>query len=226
MKRFEAEPGDLFACFGGDLVSRFISWQTASVIAPAGLRLGPSHVAIASPLEGAVFSGCLWVESTTLARRACVVRGERVNGCQVHRIADRVGDYLDGGGACDLYRLSPINALGKRAARELGRDLSWYVSQRVGYDAASAVFSGTRLIRAADGLLSFWRPNSQSVFCAQLIAAELQALGLANRENPQRFNPGRLLRTLVAQGVYYRVGALKGCRDASDFHLPGVVLAD
>jgi hypothetical protein len=208
MNPYLAEPGDLFACFGADNVSRFISWQTASPIAPAGLRFGPSHVAIASVLDD-VAESCVWVESTTLTHRPCLVRGERVSGCQVHRISDRLQDYWNSGGVVDLYRLTPINALSKRSVRELSKDLGWYVSRFFGYDTASALFSGTHLIRAADKVLSLWRPDPQAVFCSQLIAGELQSLGLMNRDNPQRFNPGRLLRQLVAQGVYYRVGSLK-----------------
>lgn len=205
MGSFTAEPGDVFACFGADSVSRLISWQTAVPWAPAGLRLGPSHVAIASELEATRGAGLVWIESTTLTSRSCLVRGQRVHGCQVHSIRDRISDYVDGGGCVDVYRLTPINRLPAADVRELAMDLEWYVRQAFGYDAASAVFSGTKIIRAVDKLFSFWTPAPHSVFCSQLLAAELQALGLMNRDNPQRFHPGRLVRQLVQQGVYSRV---------------------
>ena len=50
-------PGDLVACYGADGVSRFIRAATWSPLAPAGLRFGPSHVAIISDSD----RGRLWV---------------------------------------------------------------------------------------------------------------------------------------------------------------------
>jgi hypothetical protein len=213
MSEFDApQAGDIFACFGVDSISRVISWQTAVPWAPAGLRRGPSHVAIASQCVDLRDRGLVWIESTSLSRRPCLVRGERVMGCQVHTIEERVSDYVEAGGRVDLYRLTPINTLGADAVRELAQDLSWYVQQRYQYDTGSAIFSGTHLLRLADKAFSFWLPSPHSVFCSQLLAAQLQSLGLMNRDNPQRFNPGRLLRQLVAQGVYYRHSSLEGKR--------------
>jgi hypothetical protein len=210
MQKFHAEPGDIFACFGADSVSRLISWQTAIPWAPSALRFGPSHVAIASQLDAIRGAELVWIESTTLTRRRCLFRGESVHGCQVHQIADRVSDYVNAGGRVDVYRLTPINRLTAGNVRELAQDLEWYVREAYGYDAASALFSGTKLIRAVDKVFSFWTPAPHSVFCSQLLAAELQALGLMNRDNPQRFHPGRLVRQLVRQGTYSRVWRFAG----------------
>lgn len=212
MSDWTPEPGDIFACFGVDAISRFISAQTALPWAPRGLRLGPSHVAIASQVVELRDRGLCWVESTSLSRRSCLVRGERVMGCQVHSIEARLSDYVDAGGRVDMYRLTPINALKSEAVRELAQDLSWYVQKRFNYDTGSAIFSGTHLLRLADKAFSFWLPSPDSVFCSQLLAAELQSLGLMNRDNPQRYNPGRLVRKLVAQGVYYRHSSVEGRR--------------
>lgn len=206
MNGYTAQAGDIFACYGADWLSRFISLQTVNPLSPRGLRLGPSHVAIAAQVTGEV--DCHWVESTSLARRACFVRNEVVRGCQVHPIGERVSDYVDAGGSVEVYRLHPINELVPGSAIELARDLRWFVRQGVGYDFASAIFSGTHILRVTDALLSFWRPAADSVFCSQLLAAELQSLGLMNRQQPQRYTPGRLVRELVAQGVYFRAGSL------------------
>ena len=201
---YQAEPGDIFACWGTDAVSRFISIETSLLtwqFAPPRLRLSPSHVAMA--VSSGLRRECHWVESTTLARRTCLVRGERVSGCQVHHIEHRISDYLATGGRVHVYRLTPINRLSLDEMNDMRRDMvDWFVKQGIGYDAASAIFSGTRLIRLADKVLPFWESRSCSVFCSQLLAAELQSLGRMNRDDPERYNPGRLLRVLVRTGVY------------------------
>lgn len=202
---YRPQAGDIFACWGADWVSRFISAETSLLTwltAPRGLRFSPSHVAIACP----ILLGdhvCHWVESTTLTRRTCLINHERVSGCQVHKIEHRMSDYLSGGGCVDVYRLTPINQLSPDETDDMRRDLvDWFVREGVGYDAASAIFSGTRVARVIDKVLPFWDSRAHRVFCSQLLAAELQALGRMNRDDPERYNPGRLLRTLVRQGVY------------------------
>jgi hypothetical protein len=59
-------PGDIAACFGTDLTGRAISWGTASLFAPRGLKVAPSHVAICCEFEERI----VWVESTTLCGHA------------------------------------------------------------------------------------------------------------------------------------------------------------
>jgi hypothetical protein len=202
------EPGDIFACFGSDPMSRFISLETSLLtwpIAPAGLRLSPSHVAIACPRFAPDHSSCWWFESTTMSRRPCLESKTPVQGVQVHAVADRLRDYCQTGHV-DLYRLTPINRLAADEIRNMRSDLiQWFIEERIGYDAAGAVFSGTRLIRSLDKLTGILVPRMESVFCSQLIAAELMSLGRMNRDNPQRYNPGRLLRVLVQQGTYTRI---------------------
>lgn len=202
------EAGDIFACWGTDAVSRLIAIETSLLtwpFAPRGLKLSPSHVAIACPRFAPNHSRCYWFESTTLAHRECLEAGRPVCGVQVHAVGDRLQDYC-GRGRVDLYRLTPINALTGQQMRDMRSDLlEWFVRKRIGYDMAGAVFSGTRVIRSIDKITGWLTPGMESVFCSQLIAAELMSLCRMNRDNPLRYNPGRLLRTLVQQGTYSRI---------------------
>lgn len=204
----EIEAGDIFACFGSDMLSRLISVETSLFtwpFAPRGLRLSPSHVAIACPRYAPNEERCWWVESTTLTGRPCVESKMQVSGVQVHAIGDRMADYLTAG-RVDLYRMTPINRLTRDQIRDMRDDLiTWFIGEQVSYDMAGAVFSGARLARSIDKVTGWLTPRMESVFCSQLIAAELMSLCRMNRDNPQRYNPGRLLRTLVQQGTYTRI---------------------
>lgn len=196
---FQFQPGDLVACSGNDWVSRGIQLATWSPYAAHGLRFGPSHVAIISESD----RGPLWVESTTLCLHPCLVRGERVSGCQAHMPVDRVRDYLAAGGSIDVYRLTDINQLDQSERRLLRRILfQHFLWTPVGYDFGGAILSGTRAIRWL-GLLP--GADLHSLFCSELVAAILMRLNRLNHANPTGFSPARLLRMLVTLGKYHRV---------------------
>ena len=198
---FSFQPGDLVACFGTDWVGRGIQLATCSPFAARGLRLGPSHVAIISESD----RGLLWVESTTLCPHPCLIRGEPVSGCQAHEPELRVQDYLDAGGAVAVYRLTDINQLDRQERLLLRRILfRYFLAKPVAYDLSGALLSGARAIRWL-GLLP--GADLHSLFCSELVAALLMRLNRLNHANPTGFSPARLLRTLVAQGKYYRVAS-------------------
>lgn len=88
MSEYEFQPLDLAACYGTGLTARAVSYGTASLLAPARLRIGPSHVAILCEYHGRM----IWVESTTLCRHPCVVTGQSVSGCQAHLPETRLHD--------------------------------------------------------------------------------------------------------------------------------------
>ena len=192
-------PGDIAACYGTDAVSRFIRAATWSPLAPSGLRFGPSHVAVLSESD----RGLLWVESTTMCPHPCLIRGERVSGCQAHAPETRLQDYLEAGGRVELYRLTEINQL-NREERLLLRGILFrhFLSDPVGYDLEGAILSGTRAIRWL-GLLP--GADLHSLFCSELVAAILMRLNRLNHANPTGFSPARLLRLLVTLGKYHRV---------------------
>ena len=200
------QPGDIAVCFGRDIASRVVSTATLQLAAPAGLRWGPSHVAILSPHAG----DCLWVESTTLAARPCLIQGRCVSGVQAHRPVDRIGDYSHPGGRVDLYRLVDIEMLAASEVRLLAHILfDHFLARSVTYDLCGALLSGTRVFQ-----LTRFFPGADfhQLFCSELVAAVLMRLGRLGRGNPTRYPPARLLRALVRNGTYRRCARWEGVR--------------
>lgn len=196
----DLQPGDLAACYGADRISRGITWATANPLAPAGLRLGPSHVAVIVPqLQG----GPVWCESTTLCERPCLLRRKPVSGCQAHRPPERIADYLSAGGRVEIWRLSRIDRL-RQPEIEILREivLHDFVGNGLGYDIGGALLSGRRL-RTLPRLLC---ADLESLFCSELVAAVLMRLNRLNRANPSWYNPSRLLRQLFREGTYQLAG--------------------
>jgi hypothetical protein len=192
-------PGDIAACFGADAASRVISAGTWSPLAPAGLRWGPSHVALLCEHDGRM----TWVESTSHCRHACLVRRRPVNGAQAHLPEQRVQDYVSGGGRVDVYRLTEINRLSTAEGRLLTRILiDHFVCGGLRYDLGGALLSGTRAFQLTR---LFPGADLDELFCSELVAALVMRLNRMNHANPTRFNPGRLMRELVRIGKYRRV---------------------
>ncbi len=203
---YTPQSGDVFACWGTDWISRAISVETSSVFGPRSMRVGPSHVAIACPrwfpknhLEN------FWWESTTLTHRHCLESEKAVSGCQVHRIRDRIADYVAAGGRVQVYRLTQFDALSEHDTITLRALLGQCVGdsedpQRkpITYDTAGALCSGTRIVKR----LTFWRNQMDALFCSELLAAVLQRLGRLCRQNPSEFTPAQLMRQLIGQGTY------------------------
>ncbi len=207
-------PGDIAACFGTDLTGRAISWGTASLLAPRGLRVAPSHVALCCEFEEQV----VWVESTTLCPHACLIRGMPVSGVQVHRPLLRIEDYIRAGGRVDIYRLSEIQQLSSAESRLLTRILIDHFARRaVSYDIGGAMLSGTRVFQLTR---CFPAASLDELFCSELVAAVLMRLGRMNHANPTRFHPGRLLRELVRQGTYRRVRRFAGTAGSKEQGAP------
>ena len=197
--------GDVVACFGTSAAARVISWGTASAIAPRGLRVGPSHVAIICEHRGR----SLWVESTTLCEHRCEVRGRPAAGVQAHPPGRRINDYVAAGGRVDVYRFTGLAALSVEERTLLHRLLVGHLlgslpgSGGGHYDLGGAVVSGTRLLRLLKGA------ELNALFCSELVAAVLMRLGRMNHANPARFHPARLLRELVRTGKVVRVASLR-----------------
>lgn len=193
------EPGDIAACFGTDWTSRLVSCATASLTGPAGLRLGPSHLALICDIDGEA----IWTESTTLCSKPCVIKQRCVAGAQAHRPIDRLQDYLDTGGRVDLYRLTEINRLSHDESQLLTRILlNRFIRPGIRYDLAGAMLSGTRVFQLSR---LFPGANLDQIFCSELVAAVVMRLNRMNHANPTRFNPARLIRQLIRTGKYHRV---------------------
>lgn len=200
---YTPQPGDIFACWGSDLVSSIISLSTSLPCGPRGVRWAPSHVAIACPGWYPEHDRCFWWESTSLTNRPCLQAGKRISGVQCHDITDRMVDYVQSGGRVSVYRLSRFDALnrsdvislrtffGECLAGEKQRDV-------IPYDTKGAIVSGTRFLRRLIG----WHNQLESMFCSELLAAVLQRLNLMCRDNPAEFTPGQLMRQLIRSGTY------------------------
>ena len=207
------EPGDIVACYGNDWVSRTVSATTSSVVGPAGLRIGPSHVAMICQYR----DRHLWVESTTMCDHPCEVHCEPVDGAQAHVPANRIADYVGDGGRVEVYRLVGLNKLASSESTLLTRILLRHVlGRRRDYDLRGALLSGTKLLRFLPGA------KLDDLFCSELVAALLMRLGRMNHSNPARYHPGRLLRELVRTGVYRRVDFCRpecSSQRSHDFHV-------
>lgn len=190
---YDFEPADLMACYGTNVLGRVISLGTLTPFAPKRLKYGPSHVALMAECNRSF----LWIESTSICKRNCVINGRKISGVQAHRPEDRLADYTASGGWVDLYRLTPIESLSTSESRFL----TWILMEHfmgVSYDTTGALISGsrvlkhTRLIPGAD---------AKHLFCSEMVSAILMRLRRLNRDNPTKFNPACLLRTLVRQGT-------------------------
>jgi hypothetical protein len=190
------QPGDIVACYGTDALSRLIRIATTGPAWSHRLWCGPSHVGLITdhPVAGPV-----WVESTTLARRPCLIRQQLVTGLQAHLPADRVNDYLAHGGRVEVWRLTPIARLSRDEAHQLTTILvRHFLLPGVGYDTGGALLSASRAV-SRTWLLPPARRDS--VFCSGLIAALLMRLHRLPWTNPAQFHPAGLLRRLHWSGV-------------------------
>ena len=196
MTDFDFQPLDIAACYGTGLTAKAISYGTASLLAPARLKIGPSHVALMCEYHGRN----VWIESTTLCLHPCVILNQQIDGCQAHLPEIRIHDYVAAGGHIDVYRLSPIESLSQAESDLVTKILvKHFIGKRVTYDLGGALLSGTRLFKRTRLLPS---ADLNELFCSELIAAVLMRIGRMNRQNPTRFNPACLLRELVRQGTY------------------------
>jgi len=196
-------PGDIAACHGADWTSRLIRWGTSTLFPPAGLRVGPSHVAVLCPWRQRM----VWAESTTLCPHNCLIQNRPVSGAQLHPPELRIRDYLDHRGRVDIYRLTPFHRLSPQESRLLTwLILNEFIDPGTNYDLEGALFSGTHVLP-----FSRWFPGGSldQLFCSEMVAAIVMRLNRMNHSNPTRYNPARLLRELVRTGKYTRVATLR-----------------
>lgn len=198
-------PGDIAACYGTDPTSLMIRVMTGSLWprTPRRLRLPPSHVALIAPYPESLpgIGGPVgWWESTSLCHHRCRLTDRQTSGIQLHPPALRIRDYVAAGGRVTIYRLADGWELSDQDAAFLKTSLTHWVGRGTPYDRRGAAFSGTRLLQSLMGFI----PNGDlaSQFCSELVADRLMRINRLNHDNPQRFNPGRLLRRLVWQGKY------------------------
>jgi len=192
----ELEIGDILACYGTDLVSRIISAATCS---PCQRPFyGPSHLATITRFQ----DRHVWSESTSLGRLPCQYRGIIVAGVQIHDPGERIAEYLQHGGYVEIYRLTKYWKFSPLEAAAFSQIFTeQFLSVPHLYDYSGAVLSGSRCYQLSK---CFPAANLESLFCSELVAALLQRLQRLPLSNPTRWNPSRLLRQLIADGIYSR----------------------
>lgn len=190
----------MLACWGAELMARAISLHTRALFGPqewpgpAWLKLAPSHVAqvVRSPRHGLIL-----VESTTLCRSPCLIKGLHCSGAQAHVIEERIADYTAGGGQVVLYRLLPIVQEYFDADKHAHILIERFVRPGIGYDYPGAILSGTRKLK----MLPQFGADLNHVFCSEMLAHADMLLGVMNWANPTRYNPGSYVRRQLRTGV-------------------------
>jgi hypothetical protein len=189
----EVKAGDLIAVSGKGLASNAIQIGSLSLPNVGSLGrwnwAGPSHVLIAAPIWGerTVY------ESTSFPRPPCV-RSNRPNpkGVQAHFLKD----IVDAGGNVWHYPLRSPLYLDEED--RLLQVLDSYIGR--GYDFLGAGKSGggyaLRLIQRLIG-----SEDLSLVFCSELVVAAYVHVGIMQHKNAGAWNPARLVRHVLRQGI-------------------------
>ena len=186
-------PGGIIGVSGKCAMSRAIQLGTYSLpnIGPLGRWgwAGTSHVGIIAP----VFGEMLVYESTSFSRTPCVRTGrESPVGVQAHTVSD----IVEADGDVRYYPLQ--RELFDHEVDRLLEFLESCLGQ--GYDTVSAG-------KTAGGVVSYFiskmfsKDRPEVMFCSELDAAALQAIGVLQTKNPAAWNPNFLLRFLHRKGV-------------------------
>jgi len=157
---------------------------------------GLSHVGMIGP-------GHMIYESTTLSQRPCVFSGKRTKGVQAHEPVSRIRSYH---GRVYHYRLN--GKLSKLQRTVLGR----YLYRQLGtpYDALGAFRSRDLGLGTVEKWLIKRPENLNSLFCSEYLAAALKMSCIWEPKNASRWNPNRLVRVLVREGIYQPPDLLRG----------------
>ncbi len=173
--------GDVLAFYGRDIISRIIECATR----------GPSHVAIVCEYDGAP----LIIESTTLCKWPCAIRGVQTDGVQAHHWEDRILEYP---GRIERFRLSEHWQL-TPAEHSMLKDMLLRYWMGLPYDMRGAILSGTKVLK----FVRRWREaNLAKQFCSELVAAVLMRLNRMPISDPALYNPAGLIRQLRRCGTY------------------------
>lgn len=180
-------PGDLIAFSGRDLVSDIVNATTWG-----WPRWSASHVAIVTchPKHGI----CL-AESTTMATRSCLIRGQRVDGVQFQSIGRRVDEYP---GRVWHYPLRI--PLARSVASAMNSYLLELAESECAYDLIGAVRSRTMLC----AMIQRWkqgREDLHTLFCSELVAAVWNRYDVFETTNASAWNPNTLIRAAVRRDI-------------------------
>lgn len=185
------KPGDIIGWSGYSLQSSLINLFTWGVP-----LMDASHVGFLAEYRGRL----VHVESTTDSEVPCIIQGKIAEGVQAVYLSDRLKTYNGRAWHYPLYR--PLYD------HESKRLTKW-ITDNVGkpYDRTEAPKSGGLL-----GLLTFaahlarrqaWRSKRSRAeyFCSETDGAALSYIGIAPTDDPAKWNPNRLVRTLRKRGI-------------------------
>jgi hypothetical protein len=179
----------------GDILG-FASWHPLGIainLCTCGIpTVGISHVAIVADHPDAGHP-ILW-ESTALLAMPCILAKRCVQGVQAHPIAARLR------AECRLTKVWRYPLAEPLDARER-RLLSCYLQGMIGrpYDYFGALRSRETFLGWIEQRIC--REDLHSLFCSELAAAALEAVGRLRSCNASNMNPNRLCRTLVRTDV-------------------------
>jgi hypothetical protein len=177
------QPGDVIGFSGRGLVSDLINVATYGCP-----RVGLSHVAIVAEYRGQL----VLFESTTLDDEPCLITGRRIHGVQAHPLVRRIKGYA---GAAYHYPLC------RALTTDQSKKLTEFLVSMIGrpYDDIGAFRSGGEGFSYIE---SWLRPaNLNSIFCSELVAAAHKYVGAWHPRNESSYNPNRLVRTELRDGV-------------------------
>lgn len=149
-------------------------------------RYHSSHVAIVGPWS-AEHGGYLVYESTSFARAKCLLSGRAVKGLQVHTLKQLLATDNSriwvGRLVCPLY---------EHETQRLTATLNEMLARP--YDMLGAFRSGGFLFNR---IMSLIHPDTlDAVFCSELVAYSLAAIGRFRTDSFGRWNPNSLCRAL------------------------------
>lgn len=190
----------VIAAWGNQPISKVISATTSSLLGTP--KWSPSHVALivrTSPeVELSLGETSLWVESSTLIPRHCILQNRQVVGLQAHKIKDRLEDYPLGNVVS--YRLRRPYALSDLEEEYL----STYVFDdvlRTPYDIPKPGW-WTNIIKTA------LFKDTNILLCSEFVQDVLIHLGRASNKNPSNASPGSFLRRHLRDGILVEEGPL------------------
>lgn len=134
-------------------------------------------------------------------RPPCIYLGKQFAGCQAHPLEEILETATD----CDLWHY-PLRC--ELYPHEEDRLLS-YLESKIGkpYDVAGAIRSGGWMFNAANAVLR--QENTASFFCSEWVADSQVHIGRLLTRNVGRWNPNRLTRYMVREGVANRPSLIK-----------------
>lgn len=180
--------GDIIGVVGKGFVSGVINVSTFGLPYPLP-KAGVSHVGIVCHVGGFPFV----FESTTMGRNPCAFQGTVVSGTQGHRM----DDYLtfDQGHVWRYPIRSPLyDDEQERLAHQINAVMG------LPYDMIGAIRSGGFLFNMLQTATR--KENTDSLFCSEWCADLLVETGRFHTAHKSRWNPNKLCRELVRQGIH------------------------